>query len=824
MSEGPASRALAEALPMDVERLSAQVQSVLDDALYWLPVRHHAPGAARVVRDAIRARRPAIVFIEGPAEAQHLVAHVVDAESKPPFAIYSSFRDDDDILGMRGILSPAEDVPVRLPSWYPLTDYSPEYIAMKTAAEVGAEVVFIDLPHWALAPRREDLPEESEDGEAEDEPVAGAQVSEVAGPKVDKAPLHELIEGSELLERLAGAAGYRHWNEVWDTLFEPLGTIDVETYRRELALFCAGVRATTPPERLHADGTVARERFMWRSIQSTLSGRSIAAHKCVVVCGGFHLFMERDGEPPEVPAGEVRTTLVPYSFPRLASMSGYAAGNRAPAWYGRLWAQAGGDPEALVMEHAVDVLARARRKGMTVATADTLSVVHHAHLLGQLRGRKHPVLDDLEDAVMTCCCKGDPVLDGAQLREAMREIGTGTRVGKVTAAVGLLPLVADFRDRMRDAGLDEVLAEEKDVAVDLDKREEKEAARSALLHRLRYLDAPIGTLRREEEAFAQTIFRERWRLKWTPKLEPALVEQSLLGDTVETAAAAKLAQNMAQVSGHAGKCCRELLAAVDMELTGLVDRAEEACGAAIDHDERFCSLVDAFVALSVLERFAVYRDLRRATLQDLLNRCYARACFSVAEASAVPEEQHESVVEALKTLADAVLRRDDLDADLFAVQARAAADSSPSPFLKGAFVGLLVEIRRLPVDELAMALENHARGSETQQIAAGDFLAGALAVSRTALMLGSAAIVGAVDTVLRSVPPEAFMVMVPRLRAAFEQVSNTQRLGVAEQVAKRYGEREESMIQTLGASVQTAALIAELDARVATLLKGWSFA
>ena len=742
MTQGTTSRVLAEAMPEDAGKLAEQVDAVLAEPLYWLPVRHHAPGAARVVRDAIHRRKPKIVFLEGPAEAQHLVGHVTDKTTRPPLAIYSSFRDDDDVLGMRGILSPAQDVPVRLPSWYPLTDYSPEYVAMTSAADVGAEVVFIDLPHWALAPRQEELKAERNE-----------ETTTVVVPKVDKAPLHELIEGSELLHRLAAAGGYRHWNEAWDSLFEPIGPIDVEDYRRELATFCAGVRHTTPPHQLELDGTLARERYMWRTIRQALREKGVDPGDAVCVCGGFHLFMARgDEDPVEVPWGEVRTTLVPYSFPRLASMSGYAAGNRAPAWYARLWSEAGGDADALVMEHVVDVLARARRKGMTLATADTLSVVHHAHLLGQLRGRKHPVLDDIEDAVMTCCCKGDPELDGEQLLAAMREIGTGTRVGKVTAAVGLLPLVADYRERMSEAGLQEVLDEEKLVAVDLDKRETSDATRSALLHRLRYLGAPIGSLRREEDAFAQTIFRERWRLKWTPKLEPALVEQSLLGDTVETAAAAKLAQNMASAQGHAGKCCRELLSAVDMDLSGLVDKAEEACGMAIDHDERFRSLVDAFVALSVLERYAIYREMRRTTLEGLVHRCYARACFSVADAAAVPEEEHESVIEGLKTLADSVLRRDDLDTDLFAVQARAAATASPSPYLRGAFVGLLVEIRKLPVDDLARELESHAKGNAEQQIASGDFLAGALAVSRTALMLGSAAIVGAVDTVLRSVP------------------------------------------------------------------------
>ncbi len=814
MTQGAVSGAVAQALPEEASRIAEQVEALLAEPLYWLPVRHHAPAAARVVRQAILERRPRLVFIEGPSESQHLWEHAVDAATKPPFAIYSSFRDERDVLGLRGVLSPAEDVPVRLSSWYPLSDYSPEYIAMKAAVEVGAEVVFIDLPHWALVPTRESLERQGEEGWD----LAGG-----VPPGIDRAPLHALIEGSEFLRRLAGAAGFRHWNEAWDTLFEPVGAVDVETYRRDLATFCAGIRATTPPERSEQDGTLARERFMWWKVQEALRVRALDASQAVCVCGGFHLFMSRElTSPPSIPEGEVRTSLVPYSFPRLASMSGYGAGNRAPAWYGRLWQSPGSGGE-LVMEYTVDVLARARRKGVLVAAADTVSVVHHAHLLGQLRGRRHPVLDDIEDAVITCCCKGDPELEGAPLRAALREVGTGTRVGAVTPAVGLLPLVADFRERMVAAGLEGVLAEEKPLRLDLDKREPRDAACSALLHRLRYLGAPIGELRGESNAFANTLFKERWTLKWTPALEPALVEQSLLGDTVESAAAARLGLNLAKAQGAAGRCCRALLAAVEMDLSTLVEQAEAVCGTAIDHDERFGSLVDAFTALSILERYAVYRELPSGTLEALLSRCYGRACFSVADAAAVPEEEQASVIEGLKTLAEAVLRREELDADLFAVQARAAADASPSAYLRGAFVGLLVEIRKAPVTVLIDALQSHAQGAVEEQVAAGDFLAGALAVSRTALMQGAAAIVGAVDSLLRAVPHEAFLMMVPRLRAAFEQVSRTQRLALAEQVARRYGEGEEVVLRRLGTSVENAMLLVELDAQVARLLEGWSF-
>src|SRR5918998_259789 len=85
-----------------------------------------------------------------PSGANDLIRYVIDARTVPPVAIYSSYRDDDNVLGLNGVISPAPDIPARFAVWYPLTAYSPEYVAMKTAAALGAEAVFIDLPHHAL--------------------------------------------------------------------------------------------------------------------------------------------------------------------------------------------------------------------------------------------------------------------------------------------------------------------------------------------------------------------------------------------------------------------------------------------------------------------------------------------------------------------------------------------------------------------------------------------------------------------------------------------------------------------------------------------------
>ncbi len=791
---------------LDVEAVRARVESVLADELYWFPVRHHSLAVARHLEQAILARRPRVVFIEGPHEATSLIPHVVDAKTRPPVAIYSSYRDDDNVLGLAGIASPADDVPARFASWYPLLAYSPEYVAMLAARKVGAEVVFIDLPHHAL--------------------IRAAGAGQPPPPAVEQEDEKLLFE-SGFYQRLAEVAGYRSWPEAWDSLFEVREFAGVEEFRREMATFCAAARATTPGERVRTDGTLERERFMWQTIRATLRDDKIAPKEALVVCGGFHLFLDRHDKalPPPTPAGTVYVTVVPYSFFRVSELSGYAAGNRAPQFYQTWWElEQEGRGKDVVVEHVVAVLKAGRRGGEPLSSADAIAVCQHALMLARLRGRPAPVLDDVHDALITCCCKGAPEDQGAHLLQAIDAAGIGTKIGKVTPALGQLPIVNDFHAQMSDLDLGEVLERERRMVLPLDKREPLGARRSVFLHRLRFLTVPIGEMDAPPSGdfSTGTIFKEKWALRWGPAVEPALIEQNLYGDTVESASLGRLREELARDAGHAGKTCRRLVEAVDMDLPDLVARAEDACGRAIDTDSRFVSLCDALGHLAVIERYAATRNLRRERIEDLIERCFDRACFALPGVSSVPEDQQAEVVEALRALAEAVLRsRAGLDRALFAESVRQAAQGSPVPFLRGAFLGMLTELRDLTPEDLAAEVAALARAPVELMITAGDFLDGILAVSRTSILLGADALIAALDELLRAAEWEPFLTMLPRLRAAFERLHESQRGSLAGSVASLYGLAQGEELMELGASVGAAARIARIDEQVARIMSEW---
>jgi hypothetical protein len=805
---------------VDVAELQRQVDAILGEDLYWLPVRHHSPIAAGFAEAAITRRRPKVVFIEGPADANDLVKHVIDSKTKPPIAIYSSYRDDDNVLGLAGIASPAPDIPARFSCWYPLTGYSPEYVAMQAAKKVGAHVVFMDLPfHATIKPC---LPPPIDQREPDGQPAKPAGL-----PASVRDDDHFFAE-SGFYQELARGAGYRTWNEAWDSLFEMRQFEDVEHYRREMSAFCAAARATTPPERIAGDDTLPRERHMLRAITNALKERKLKARECVVVCGGFHLFLQREdpGEPPSPPAGTVYTTVVPYSYFRISQLSGYAAGNRAPQFYQRVWdLRRSSAVDAYLIEHVLAVLKQVRKAKEPASTADAIAVCQHANFLARLRGRPRSVLDDVHDALITCVVKGNPADEGRYLLEAIDQADIGTSIGKVTSAVGRLPIVQDFHDRMEELDLAQYLEKEKRCRLELDKRDELANRRSAFLHRLAYLGIELATLIEGQFGDLATgkIFREKWALRWSPKIEANLVEQNIYGDRIEAAALARLREEMAKNELHAGNCCLRLVQAMNMDLPNVLLEVEQTCGQAIDADTRFVSLTQALGHLCVLERYAVYRNLTRTNLQDLLVRCYDRACFAIPEAAFAPEEQQGEVVGALQALAE-VIGRDlglGLDRDLFVQHVRQAAAASTVPFLRGAFLGMLAELRDLPAEELAKEVSALAKAPPEIMVTAGDFLHGVLTVSRTSILLGAEGLIAAVDELLRAAEWDPFLAMLPRLRAAFESLHRHHRDSLAAQVGQRYGLAKGETLTQLTISVAAAARIARIDQQVAEIMAKW---
>ena len=112
---------------------------------------------------------------------------------------------------------------------------------------------------------------------------------------------------------------------------------------------------------------------------------------------------------------------------------------------------------------------------------------------------------------------------------------------------------------------------------------------------------------------------------------------------------------------------------------------------------------------------------------------------------------------------------------------------------------------------------------EARMVLAGEFLDGAFAVSRTSMLLGAVALVAAIDDLLRAAPWPDFMILVPKVRSAFERLHERQRLAFADRVASRHGLADAAQVAELPvASDDAAAHMAAIDARVAEIMAEWT--
>ncbi len=783
------------AIAAEIDRVSAQAERLLTEDLYWFPVRHHSPTAAYFVEQAIEQRRPKLLLLEAPAGMEPLIDDLVHDQTKPPVALYCSFRDDHgEIAASRGIDTATE--PLQLASWFPLQSYSPEYVAIRSARAIGAQIVFIDLPHYAQA--------------LHGSPAAEASEDDTSAADGDR--------WSEFLQGLADAAGQRSWDETWDSRFEIHhgGALpELEDYRRKLSQFCAAARSGSAPDRPY----LTREAFMWERIQSALREHGCTADQAMVVCGGFHLYMPRQAQPPSpLPNGTVHRALVPYSDSRTWEHAGYGAGNRAPRYYQRLYtALREGQADLALQQQAAEVLHRVRAKGERVAAADAIAVRHHAVLLAQLRGRPAPILDDLDDALLSCCVKGDPEFEGVALREVMLQARVGNRVGSVAAAAGMLPLVRDYRAQLEQLELADLVDREDPRELALDRRQELDQRRSAFLHRLAQLQVPLAQLLAADSALDQSLFKERWRLCWSPEVQSKLIERSLDGDSVEAAAGTALQRELNQAGSNAKDTCRLLLRALAMDLPQLLRHAQAACTLAVDEDQRLLHLADALTSLRLLQR-----RTEDATMQgfaaELIERAWDRACFAVPEVAATAAADQGPVIDALKSLAEVALTQDHLDSQLLISTLKSAVELAESAGMRAAYQAILLDLGQIKIDLVAAELAAYAHAGWEQQLRAGEYLQGLLRASTTAIMLGASELVVALDRLIVSVDGECFLTLLPSLRAAIEQLHRRHRDAFIAAAARHLGVQTEAVEELLGGDPAAHALIAELDQEVARIM------
>lgn len=370
-----------------------------------LGIRHHGPGSARAVQAALARMRPDAILIEGPPEADPLVA--LAPECEPPVALLAHV--------------PGE--PSRAAFW-PFAVFSPEWQAILYGTRNGVPIRFCDLPAAHTLAMDQD---------------------ETAG---SRDPIGELAE----------AAGYDDPERWWEDVVEHRGDTPFQVIAEAMAAVRAG--------HLPGEREARREAYMRKTVRAAAKA---GFQRIAVICGAWHVPALAEPFPAAkadndllrgLPRVKAELTWVPWTYGRLAWWSGYGAGITSPGWYHHLFTAEDRPVERWLTE-AATVL---RDEGLAVSSAHVIESVRLAGTLAALRGRPLAGLGEVTEAARAVLCEGDDL----PVELIQRRMVVGDRLGHVADGTPMVPLQRDLREQQRRLRL-KAEALDREVDLDLRK-------------------------------------------------------------------------------------------------------------------------------------------------------------------------------------------------------------------------------------------------------------------------------------------------------------------------------------------------------------------
>ena len=398
----------------------------------------------------------------------------------------------------------------------------------------------------------------------------------------------------------------------------------------------------------------------------------IPEEKIFCVCGAYHVEGLKTAAPMDdatfesLPKADSTATLMPYSYYRLSTRSGYGAGNRAPAYFQILWEALNGEGyETAAGAYLVRLANAHRAAGNIVSSAEVIEALRLAQTLCQMRGSQYPCLQDLKDAAITAMGHGNY----SELAVAFADTEIGTAIGYLPEGVVRTSVQEDFYRQIKKLKLERFRTGQTQ-RLDLDLREKltvksQEAAlldlnRSIFLHRLRLLGIHFAIPVRSHQDSAN--WGEYWDLRWTPETEIEIVESSLLGDTIDGAVAFALKERADQAASidQAAEIFREAF------LCGMPEAAAHALSVLQGLSVDSAALTQIAATAQDLSLVIRYGDLRRFDAEPvipLVCQLYLRACLTMEDACNCDIQTAPAINQAMDQINALQLNHDFLEVD-----------------------------------------------------------------------------------------------------------------------------------------------------------------
>ncbi|WP_411551663.1 DUF5682 family protein [Paenibacillus lautus] len=751
-------------------------------------VRHLSPAGAKHLVDFLDEIDPTAVLIEGPSDASGEIRHLVHATTKPPVAI----------------LAFTEEVPVQTVLW-PFAVYSPEYQAMKWAQEHGAYAAFIDLPSSSAVCLQE-LRRSPVGGSGGEESEAGkpGSVSGAAEPSDDSLPA-----GKSVYERIAELAGEYDYDMYWERSYEH--NLNAGSYRQSITAFSGHMRELSEERERLEDAVeyaynAVRESYMRRQIVEAIA----AGHepeRIVVVCGAYHAPALSDLSNPmsdeeltQLPSRATKLTLMPYSYYKLSSISGYGAGNAAPHYFEMMWERMlKGALTELPHQYLSLVAGSMRKKGTHRSTAEVIEAVRLAESLAALHGGGIPTLRDLRDAAQTLLGRGEL----AVVAEELARTDIGTAIGELAEGVSQTPIQDDLNRQLKRLKLEKyksVVAN--DVILDLRENRRvasKESAyldlnRSFLFHRLKLLGIDFVSARPSGQE--QAAWAEHWVVKWTPEVEIQVVESTLLGETVEVAAAYMLQQKLADCSSIA-EASSLIRIAYECGMIHQMEAGRQTLQKLAVDSRDVVQIAAASRSLSVMIRYGGVRRMDTEPLVPLLQQLFMRACLFLLDGSQCSDEVSGSMITAMNELNSVAMEHaEQVDEELWLQELRHLSERDDlNARLSGYACAVLMERNAISAQQCAEEVSRRLSPGIPADLGAGWFEG--LSMRNRYALLSRLSLWEQLNEYILSLDDEEFARALVFLRRAFGSFSPKEKTMIAELLGELWGVNAEQAAEIL---------------------------
>jgi hypothetical protein len=726
-------------------------------SIHIFGIRHHGPGCAHSLRQALEQLEPDIVLVEGPPDAQGVLPLLAHEAMQPPVALLIYTPND-----------PKRAV------YYPFTTFSPEWQALHYALQSGIPARFMDLPQAVqLAQEPKEQREEPPATDSVDTANTTKKAPTAAeAPKEVELPSEDTQTFEDPLGMLARVAGYSDSELWWEQQIEQRH--DTTNLFEGILEMMTALRAGRPPR----DETETRREAYMR--QTILAAQKEGFERIAVVCGAWHAPVLTGISAASAKADaallhglkkeRVEATWIPWTNSRLAYRSGYGAGVTSPGWYEHLWTA----PDRITIRWLTRAAHLLREEGLDTSSASVIEAVRLSESLAALRELPMPGMAELHEAIETVLCNGDP----APMRLIRYKLEIGDRLGEVPSETPAVPLQRDLEARQRRLRLKPSTEQ---ITLDLDLRNETDRARSQLLHQLRLLNIAWGQQQRVP-GNKRSTFHELWQLQWQVEFVIALIEANVWGNNIETAAT-NLACHTADTTHDLPQLTELLDKTILAELPGAIDHVLTCVQqrAAVSADVRH--LMDALPPLARVARYGNVRQTRTEQILPVIDGLFERVVVGLPGACAsLDDDAAQQMVESIDHVQESVsmLNREEQVTDWQHTLRQLVDRESIHGLVRGRCCRLLLEQRVLDEEEL-QRLARLALSPVTEAPQAAAWVEGVLRGSGLQVLHQDSLWI-ALDGWLCELSDDVFVALLPLLRRAFSGFQPPERRAMGEKV------------------------------------------